>query len=81
MVHWGSPVTGSTVVVHGPGVNVLYTSCEPCFVDDYQSTVVGILGNKASSEDSLRREGKILVSSVNQYLGYLTSKFSKVKRL
>ena len=31
---------------------------KPCFVD-YQSAVIGILRNKASSEDSFRREGII----------------------
>ena len=41
--------------------------CEPCFVD-YQSAIIAILRNKASSENRFRREGinvSGIVNSVN----------------
>ena len=42
--------------------------CEPCFVD-YQSAVIGILRNKASSEERFPREGINLSGIVNSVNG------------
>ena len=39
-------------------------ACEACFID-YQSAAIGILRNKASSEDRFRREGMNLSGIVN----------------
>ena len=55
--------------------------CEACFVD-YQSAVIGILRNKASSENRFRREGinfSGIVNSVNVSFRFVSFRFVSLR--
>ena len=65
-VQRGGPWTGSTGVVHGPGVHVLYTSDENS--DEVPKKVVAALKNSQKTKKRLKRQEKQLQAIVSQRL-------------